>query len=44
VEPDGGPPIEQDPYDDGIGGALDGGPDNDLCLEGYNGTRVNCES
>ena len=44
VVPDGGPPVEQDPDDDRIGGALDGGADDDLCLEGRSGTRVNCES
>ena len=41
--PDGGPPTEPDPYDDGLGGALDGGADNDLCLAGRDGTRTNCE-
>jgi Ca2+-binding RTX toxin-like protein len=44
VVPDGGPPVEQDPDDDQIGGALDGGADDDLCLEGRDGTQVNCES
>jgi Ca2+-binding RTX toxin-like protein len=44
VVPDGGPPVEQDPDDDRIGGALDGGTDDDLCREGLTGTQVNCES
>jgi Ca2+-binding RTX toxin-like protein len=44
VEPDGGPPVEHDPDDDQLGGALDGGTGADLCLEGTTGTRVNCES
>jgi hypothetical protein len=41
VEPGGGPPVEQDPDDDMVGGALDGGAGTDLCRKG---TQVNCES
>jgi Ca2+-binding RTX toxin-like protein len=43
VVPDGGPPVEQDPDDDRVGGALDGGPDDDLCIPGDTGIYVNCE-
>jgi Ca2+-binding RTX toxin-like protein len=44
AEPDDGPPVEHDPDDDRLGGALDGGAGADFCLEGKTGTRVNCES
>lgn len=38
------PPVEPDPYDDYLGGTLNGGAGADLCDEGRSGTEVNCES
>jgi serralysin len=41
---DGGPPSDPDGEGDMLGGNLDGGPDDDLCVEGARGTKTNCES
>jgi serralysin len=41
---DGGDPVDPDPSDDYLGGALDGGADTDFCDAGRSGTRINCES
>jgi serralysin len=38
------PPIEPDPFDDYLGGVLNGGDGTDLCDEGRSGSKVNCES
>jgi Ca2+-binding RTX toxin-like protein len=38
------PPNEPSPFDDYLGGTLNGGAGVDLCDEGRSGSKVNCES